>query len=175
MGEGDGTVSLLSLGAMCVEGWKRPRWNPGGIKITTVEVTTSRRACAMGLQPLTTPLSPSPSSHISLSLQFPVVAQTPAIMLTFWDPRGLMKLFSKSQLVLGMRYRITMFQTLESTHRRYSGTDERNEQFDRNTASRFSCIANLHIEVLLLIIWRKHALKLLSGPFHVPEVKFNQA
>jgi hypothetical protein len=38
MGEGDGTVSLLSLGAMCVEGWQRPRWNPGNIKITTVEV-----------------------------------------------------------------------------------------------------------------------------------------
>jgi len=38
MGEGDGTVSLLSLGAMCVEGWKRKRWNPGGIKVTTVEV-----------------------------------------------------------------------------------------------------------------------------------------
>ncbi|KAG6831756.1 hypothetical protein H0H92_007908 [Tricholoma furcatifolium] len=38
MGEGDGTVSLLSLGAMCVEGWKRPRWNPSGIKIVTVEL-----------------------------------------------------------------------------------------------------------------------------------------
>ncbi|KAG6911172.1 hypothetical protein DXG01_003912 [Tephrocybe rancida] len=38
MGEGDGTVSLLSLGAMCVEGWKRPRWNPAGIKIVTVEL-----------------------------------------------------------------------------------------------------------------------------------------
>ncbi|KAH7926940.1 Lecithin:cholesterol acyltransferase [Leucogyrophana mollusca] len=38
MGEGDGTVSLLSLGAMCVEGWKRPRWNPGKINITTVEL-----------------------------------------------------------------------------------------------------------------------------------------
>ena len=38
MGEGDGTVSLLSLGAMCVEGWKRARWNPAGIKVTTVEV-----------------------------------------------------------------------------------------------------------------------------------------
>jgi hypothetical protein len=38
MGEGDGTVSLLSLGAMCVDGWKRRRWNPAGIKITTVEV-----------------------------------------------------------------------------------------------------------------------------------------
>ncbi|KAF9524019.1 phospholipid:diacylglycerol acyltransferase [Crepidotus variabilis] len=38
MGEGDGTVSLLSLGAMCVEGWKKKRWNPAGIKITTVEL-----------------------------------------------------------------------------------------------------------------------------------------
>ncbi|KAJ6593573.1 phospholipid:diacylglycerol acyltransferase [Mycena capillaripes] len=38
MGEGDGTVSLVSLGAMCVEGWARKRWNPAGIKITTVEL-----------------------------------------------------------------------------------------------------------------------------------------
>lgn len=38
MGEGDGTVSLLSLGAMCVEGWKRKRWNPAGIEVVTVEV-----------------------------------------------------------------------------------------------------------------------------------------
>ncbi|KAF8629410.1 hypothetical protein AX15_003464 [Amanita polypyramis BW_CC] len=38
MGEGDGTVNVLSLGAMCVEGWKRPRWNPAGIKVTTVEL-----------------------------------------------------------------------------------------------------------------------------------------
>jgi len=38
MGEGDGTVSLVSLGAMCVEGWKRSRWNPGKIKITTIEL-----------------------------------------------------------------------------------------------------------------------------------------
>ena len=41
MGEGDGTVSLLSLGAMCVEGWKRERWNPAGIKVTTVEVRSA--------------------------------------------------------------------------------------------------------------------------------------
>ncbi|TFY81159.1 hypothetical protein EWM64_g2857 [Hericium alpestre] len=38
MGEGDGTVSLLSLGAMCAEGWKKKRWNPAGIKVTTVEL-----------------------------------------------------------------------------------------------------------------------------------------
>ena len=42
MGEGDGTVSLLSLGAMCVEGWKRERWNPGGVRVVTVEVRTLR-------------------------------------------------------------------------------------------------------------------------------------
>lgn len=44
MGEGDGTVSLLSLGAMCVEGWKRKRWNPAGIKVVTVEVRGVSRA-----------------------------------------------------------------------------------------------------------------------------------
>lgn len=38
LGEGDGTVSLLSLGAMCVEGWKRKRWNPAGIRIVTTEL-----------------------------------------------------------------------------------------------------------------------------------------
>lgn len=38
LGEGDGTVSLLSLGAMCVEGWKYKRWNPAGIQVTTVEL-----------------------------------------------------------------------------------------------------------------------------------------
>lgn len=40
-GEGDGTVSLLSLGAMCTEGWKRKRWNPAGIKVITNEVFLS--------------------------------------------------------------------------------------------------------------------------------------
>ncbi|KZT69720.1 LACT-domain-containing protein [Daedalea quercina L-15889] len=38
VGEGDGTVNLLSLGAMCVEGWKRKRWNPAGIEVVTVEL-----------------------------------------------------------------------------------------------------------------------------------------
>ncbi|PVF93551.1 putative LRO1-a lecithin cholesterol acyltransferase-like protein [Serendipita vermifera] len=39
IGEGDGTVSLISLGAMCVEGWRRKRWNPAGIKVVTHEVS----------------------------------------------------------------------------------------------------------------------------------------
>lgn len=38
MGEGDGTVSLISLGGMCVEGWKRKTWNPAGVRIVTKEV-----------------------------------------------------------------------------------------------------------------------------------------
>ncbi|KAG8909366.1 hypothetical protein FRC00_010267 [Tulasnella sp. 408] len=38
IGEGDGTVASLSLGAMCVEGWKRKRWNPAGIKTVTYEM-----------------------------------------------------------------------------------------------------------------------------------------
>ena len=46
MGEGDGTVSLLSLGAMCVDGWKRKRWNPAGMKVVTIEV---RDVCCAGM------------------------------------------------------------------------------------------------------------------------------
>lgn len=38
MGEGDGTVSLLSTGYMCNKGWKIKRYNPAGIPITTVEM-----------------------------------------------------------------------------------------------------------------------------------------
>lgn len=38
MGEGDGTVSLLSLGSMSVEGWKRKRYNPAEIPIITHEM-----------------------------------------------------------------------------------------------------------------------------------------
>lgn len=42
IGEGDGTVPTLSLGAMCVEGWKRRRWNPAGIKVVTYEASPGR-------------------------------------------------------------------------------------------------------------------------------------
>lgn len=37
IGEGDGTLSLLSEGAMCVEGWKRPQWNPANLSVITYE------------------------------------------------------------------------------------------------------------------------------------------
>ncbi|RKP36260.1 Lecithin:cholesterol acyltransferase-domain-containing protein [Dimargaris cristalligena] len=36
-GDGDGTVPLLSLGYMCVDGWKDPRYNPAGAQIVTRE------------------------------------------------------------------------------------------------------------------------------------------
>ncbi len=38
MGEGDGTVNLLSTGYMCNQGWRYKRYNPAGIKITVVEM-----------------------------------------------------------------------------------------------------------------------------------------
>ncbi|KAN0063168.1 phospholipid:diacylglycerol acyltransferase [Thecaphora frezii] len=38
MGEGDGTVSLLSLGAMCAEGWKYSHWNPANVTVITHEL-----------------------------------------------------------------------------------------------------------------------------------------
>jgi phospholipid:diacylglycerol acyltransferase len=36
-GMGDGTVPLISLGAMCVKGWKDDRWNPARMPIITHE------------------------------------------------------------------------------------------------------------------------------------------
>lgn len=38
IGEGDGTVSLMSLGFMCSKGWKHPRYNPAGIPVYTREI-----------------------------------------------------------------------------------------------------------------------------------------
>ncbi len=38
MGEGDGTVSLMSSGFMCSKGWKMKRFNPAGIPIKRFEM-----------------------------------------------------------------------------------------------------------------------------------------
>jgi phospholipid:diacylglycerol acyltransferase len=38
MGEGDGTVNLLSSGYMCAKGWRIKRYNPAGVKVTTFEM-----------------------------------------------------------------------------------------------------------------------------------------
>ncbi|KAI9594975.1 Lecithin:cholesterol acyltransferase-domain-containing protein [Syncephalis fuscata] len=37
VGEGDGTVPLISLGYMCVDGWRIPRYNPARIPVYTRE------------------------------------------------------------------------------------------------------------------------------------------
>ena len=35
-GNGDGTIPAISLGGMCVRGWKgKTPWNPAGIKVVT--------------------------------------------------------------------------------------------------------------------------------------------
>jgi len=35
-GDGDGTIPVVSLGAMCVKGWKgKNKWNPSGIEVVT--------------------------------------------------------------------------------------------------------------------------------------------
>ncbi|KAJ2889572.1 phospholipid:diacylglycerol acyltransferase, partial [Coemansia aciculifera] len=36
-GEGDGTVPLLSLGYMCASGWRKPLYNPHGVRVVTRE------------------------------------------------------------------------------------------------------------------------------------------
>ncbi|KAI9787579.1 MAG: hypothetical protein M1839_000110 [Geoglossum umbratile] len=38
LGEGDGTVPLLSAGYMCAKGWKLKRFNPGGSKVKIFEM-----------------------------------------------------------------------------------------------------------------------------------------
>jgi phospholipid:diacylglycerol acyltransferase len=38
LGEGDGTVNLLSTGYMCNRGWHIKRYNPAGAKVTVVEM-----------------------------------------------------------------------------------------------------------------------------------------
>ncbi|KAI1105445.1 LACT-domain-containing protein [Jackrogersella minutella] len=38
MGEGDGTVNLLSTGYMCSKGWNMKRYNPAGVKVSVVEM-----------------------------------------------------------------------------------------------------------------------------------------
>ena len=38
LGEGDGTVNLLSTGYMCAEGWHIHRYNPAGVKIKVFEM-----------------------------------------------------------------------------------------------------------------------------------------
>lgn len=38
LGEGDGTVNLLSTGYMCNRGWRMKRYNPAGVKVTVVEM-----------------------------------------------------------------------------------------------------------------------------------------
>lgn len=38
LGEGDGTVNLLSTGYMCNAGWNMHRYNPSGIKIKVYEM-----------------------------------------------------------------------------------------------------------------------------------------
>ncbi|KAI1190397.1 Lecithin:cholesterol acyltransferase-domain-containing protein [Nemania serpens] len=38
MGEGDGTVNLMSTGYMCSKGWHMKRYNPAGVKITVIEM-----------------------------------------------------------------------------------------------------------------------------------------
>lgn len=64
VGEGDGTVNLLSLGYMCAKGWKMKRYNPAGAKITVYEMPhepdrfSPRGGPNTGKAPPPPPLSP---------------------------------------------------------------------------------------------------------------------
>ncbi|KAJ1964610.1 phospholipid:diacylglycerol acyltransferase [Dipsacomyces acuminosporus] len=43
-GDGDGTVPLLSLGYMCADGWRKPLFNPHGVRIVSREFAHSPAA-----------------------------------------------------------------------------------------------------------------------------------
>lgn len=90
--DGDGTVPLVSLGLMCVDGWLRKQFNPSGLCICT-------RACSL---PRCVTLSPA-RSHVrwstrsSTNQQTNVSTHTPGIRVvtreyphlpTPFDPRG---------------------------------------------------------------------------------------
>lgn len=45
-GDGDGTIAVVSLGAMCVKGWKgKTRWNPAGIPVITQGKSSAWSSC----------------------------------------------------------------------------------------------------------------------------------
>lgn len=44
--DGDGSIPLLSLGSMCVNGWQQRRFNPSGMRVVTREFE-----CALGREP----------------------------------------------------------------------------------------------------------------------------
>lgn len=87
MGEGDGTVTLLSLGAMCVDGWQRKKWNPAGIKVVTVEVSP-RFLCAANMLVLTHVVFTSVSFLIIQHQPSRVVVQIRATTWTSSVPPG---------------------------------------------------------------------------------------
>jgi len=59
MGEGDGTVNLLSSGYMCAKGWGIKRYNPAGIKVTVFEMKHEPDALSPRGGPNTGMFSPS--------------------------------------------------------------------------------------------------------------------
>jgi hypothetical protein len=48
-GDGDGTIPVISLGSMCVKGWKgKTKWNPAGIEVVTQGEWNMEHRCGNG-------------------------------------------------------------------------------------------------------------------------------
>ena len=112
-------MSLLSLGAMCAEGWKRPRWNPGGVKIVTTEVRLlhmyNRHTCLQ---------LPFLSFRITHRPRYLAEVQIQAIMLTSSVLKVLTSSSSKLQLVQATRSRINTYRISGNMRSEFNGTSK---------------------------------------------------
>lgn len=90
MGEGDGTVNILSAGYMCTKGWKMKRYNPAGVKIKTVEMAHE-------------PDRFSPRGGPNSTSSFPMIADTccsPLTLITAADHVDILGRSSLNDLIL---------------------------------------------------------------------------
>lgn len=79
MGEGDGTVNLLSVGYMCSKGWRIKRYNPAGAKVTVFEMKHEPDRFSARGGPNTGLLFPLLGSQSGFFFFFPADHQIPFI------------------------------------------------------------------------------------------------
>lgn len=84
MGEGDGTVPLLSNGYMCAKGWHIKRYNPAGVQVKVYEMPHEPDRFS--------PRGGPNTGKSSLAGEMPIrfVDSSQVTMLTYWDERLLM-------------------------------------------------------------------------------------
>ena len=118
LGEGDGTVSLLSTGYMCAKGWRIKRFNPSGVKLKVYEMPHEPDRFSPRGGPNTGMLLSRLRDSLSLSI-YPCFelanrANNQVIMSIFSDVRHLMILFCGLLVERETRSKIILCQGYES-------------------------------------------------------------